>query len=51
MPSLSLIYWIILIVAALFGGYRNRDTFGAWAGDNLVYLVLFIIIGLTIFGK
>lgn len=50
MPPLYLIYWVLVIVAFLGGGYINREQFGSWAGNNFLYLVLFIIIGIKIFG-
>jgi hypothetical protein len=51
--SLGLAYWILLLVAVVFGlaihfGYATA-TWGI-AGNSLLILVLFILIGWQIFG-
>lgn len=46
----ALAYWIILMIWIVFGLWSNRANLKAAAPD-LVILVLFILIGLQIFGK
>jgi hypothetical protein len=50
--SLGLAYWIILLVAFVFGlaihfGYAG--PYGVW-GNNFVLFVLFVLLGWAVFG-
>lgn len=49
--TLGMIFWILLIVAFVFGGwgfYRDRATF---APSNWLYLILLLILGWAEFGS
>ena len=48
--SYGLLFWIIMIIGLLFGGYTNRATIGIWAMNNLVLWVLLALLGLAVFG-
>ncbi len=55
MPTLSMIYWVIIVVSILVGffGYRSLPAGvdrGTYIGGSLVTLALFIILGLRVFG-
>ena len=48
--TLALMFWIIMVVFLLFGGYSNRAAFGTWAMNGLVIWVLFALLGWAVFG-
>jgi len=48
--SIALLFWVIMIIGLLFGGYTNRATFGAWAMNSLVLWVLLALLGWAVFG-
>jgi len=48
--SIALLFWIIMIIGLLSGGYINRATVGPWAMNNLVYWILFALLGWAVFG-
>jgi hypothetical protein len=53
MIPLGLAYWLLLILAVIFGlwsGYGNRANNPMWFGAPLVELLLFVLIGLALFG-
>jgi len=49
--NLSIFYWVILLVWFLGAGAYNRNGLGSWAVDNVPVLLLFVILGLKIFGS
>ncbi len=48
--NLSLLFWVLYIVAIVFGLYTNRANFPAWAGGSLLNFVLIGILGWAVFG-
>ena len=48
--SIALLFWIIMIVGLLFGGWSNRTTFGVWAMNSLVIWALLALLGWAVFG-
>lgn len=54
--SLSLLFWILMLLWLLLGGYRNRTSFNApngwsmWGGDLFLFILL-LILGWQIFGQ
>ena len=48
--TLAMLFWILLIISLLFGGYSNRATLGQWALGNLVLWVLLALLGWAVFG-
>jgi hypothetical protein len=49
--TLGFVYWLILIIAVLFGGWTYRGSGDkGWAGPYGISLVLFVLIGLQLFG-
>ncbi len=48
--TLGLLFWVIMIIGLLFGGYTNRANIGTWAMGNLVIWVLLALLGWQVFG-
>jgi len=48
--SIGLLFWVIMIIGLLFGGYSNRATIAVWAINNLVLWVLLALLGWAVFG-
>jgi hypothetical protein len=48
--AIGLLFWVIMIIGLLFGGYTNRATIGVWAINNLVLWVLLALLGWAVFG-
>lgn len=48
--TIAILYWIILIIGILFGGYTNRANVSTWALNNLVLWVLLFLLGWAVFG-
>lgn len=48
--SIALLFWVIYIVAIVFGLYTNRAGLPAWAGGSLLYFILIGILGWAVFG-
>jgi hypothetical protein len=48
--SISLLFWMIVIIGILFGLYNNRATPFAWVGNYLILWVLVILLGWAVFG-
>lgn len=48
--SLSLLFWVLWIVALVFGGYSNRAALPGWIGGSLLYFILIGILGWQVFG-
>lgn len=46
----GLLFWVIMLVGLLFGGYTNRTTIATWAMNNLVLWVLLALLGWKVFG-
>ena len=50
MFSIGMLFWILMIVWLLFGGYRRRDDLGTWASDSLLLWVVIALLGWATFG-
>jgi len=48
--GIGLLFWILMIVWLLFGGYRRRDDLGVWASDSLLLWVVIALLGWATFG-
>ena len=48
--SLSLLFWILMVVWFFFGAYRNRGGIGPDFGSDLIVFVLFFLLGWRGFG-
>lgn len=48
--GIGLLFWILMIVWLLFGGYRRRDDLGTWASDSLLLWVVIALLGWATFG-
>jgi len=51
--ELSMWYWLFVVLWVIFGGYngyRNANGQWIWAGPWILELILFVIIGLRLFG-
>lgn len=48
--SLSLLFWVLYILAFFFSAYLNRTNWPGWAGGNLLHFVLIGILGWAVFG-
>jgi predicted membrane protein len=51
--TLSFIYWLIMLLTLLFGGYTNRTAIGTpliW-GHSLLLWILLLILGYQVFGS
>ncbi len=48
--NLSLLFWVLYIVALVFGCYSNRANFPAWFGGSFVEFILIGILGWQVFG-
>jgi predicted membrane protein len=51
--TLAFIYWLIMLLALLFGGYTNRTALGTpliW-GHSLLLWILLLILGYQVFGS
>lgn len=48
--SIGIVFWIVFLIALIFGGIRNRDAIGTWFADSLVWWVLIFLLGLGTFG-
>lgn len=48
--SLSLLFWVLYVVALVFGCYTNRAAFPAWIGGSFVHFILIGILGWAVFG-
>lgn len=48
--TLALLFWVLYIVALVFGCYSNRATFPAWVGGGLLHFILIGILGWAVFG-
>lgn len=48
--SLAILFWVLYVVALVFGFYQNRTTFNAWAGGALLHFILIGILGWGVFG-
>lgn len=48
--NLSLLFWVLYIVALLFSAYQNRANFPGWAGGTLIWFLLIGILGYAVFG-
>ncbi len=48
--TIGFIYWLLLIIAFVFGGYRNRDTLGVFVAYSLLSWILFVLLGIAEFG-
>jgi len=48
--DIGLLFWIIMVVALLFGGWSLRSGTGPVWGNSLLTWVLFFLVGWKIFG-
>lgn len=48
--NISLLFWVLYIVALLFGVYTNRANVPAWFGGSFVQFVLIGVLGWAVFG-
>lgn len=48
--NLALLFWVLYIIALVFGLYSNRASIPVWAGGSLLYFVLIGILGWAVFG-
>ena len=48
--NLALLFWVLYIVALVFGAYQNRAGFPGWVGGGLLYFVLIGLLGWAVFG-
>ena len=49
--NLALLFWVLYIVALVFGAYTNRTGWPNWVGGGLLYFVLIGILGWAVFGS
>jgi len=48
--SLSILFWVLYVVALVFGAYSNRANFPGWFGGSLVQFILIGVLGWAVFG-
>jgi hypothetical protein len=48
--NLSLLFWIVYLVALIFSLYSNRAALPGWAGGSLIQFLLIGILGCGVFG-
>jgi hypothetical protein len=48
--NLSLLFWVLWLIALVFSLYTNRTAFPAWAGGSLLHFILIGILGWGVFG-
>lgn len=48
--SISLIFWVLMILWLVLGLYTNRTTLGTWAPNGLLIFILFALLGWAVFG-
>lgn len=48
--NLSILFWVLYIVALALGIYQNRTTFPAYAGGGLIQFILIGVLGWAVFG-
>ncbi len=48
--NLALLFWILYIIALVFGAYQNRAAVPAWIGGSFLNFVLIGILGWQVFG-
>lgn len=49
--SLAIWFWVLYVIALVFGCYTNRATVAAWVGNGLIYFILLGILGYAVFGS
>lgn len=48
--SISLLFWVIMLIGLLHGLYTNRATVASWIGGNIVLWILLALLGWAVFG-
>lgn len=48
--NLQLLFWVLYLVALIFGAYTNRASLPGWAGGSLLHFILIGILGWAVFG-
>jgi hypothetical protein len=48
--TIAFVFWLLMLIWFLFGGYRNWSTFPAWFQDNLLLFLLIFLLGWKVFG-
>lgn len=49
--QIGLLFWVLWIIALVFGLYTNRANWPTWAGGSLLYFVLIGLLGWAVFGS
>lgn len=48
--SISLLFWVLYILALVFSVYSNRTAIPVWAGGSLLQFILIGLLGWQVFG-
>ncbi len=48
--TISLLFWVLYILAIVFSAYSNRASWPGWVGGGLLYFVLIGLLGWAVFG-